>query len=102
MLSLDWKSEKVLRGRDTEIQNRGVRQPRVSGADIAGPGIRGHKIYKKKSVGVMRSQKETKSGLGAMSEEKAEGADMDREGGGVWGAGGDAGSLCSPCKSRWI
>ena len=50
----------------------------------------------------MRSQKETKSGLGAMSEEKAEGADMDREGGGVWGAGGDAGSLCSPCKSRWI
>lgn len=27
------------------------------------------------------------SGLGAVSEEKAEGADVDREGGGAWGVG---------------
>lgn len=43
----------------------------------------------------MRSQKETKSGLGATSEEKAEGADMDREGGGVWGVGVMP-ALCAP------
>lgn len=79
MLSRDWESGKVLWGRVTEVQHwRGQGRLRVSGGDIKAQGSEGAKSTRRRPVGVMRRQKESR-GSGCREEEKAEGADVDRE-----------------------